>query len=591
MILAIFFLIASIALGAVIARKLDSENRLAYAIPLGIAVSTWVLFLVSLLIGFNAISVLVSAAASAAAFLYTRTLKPNNSGKAALLSKNILPLAVFSLAFMLSLNYSMFHYDSEGLKGFTVDFGFHKSIIASIANGNFPPQHPLFAGIPLAYYYFSHLFTAALMLGGFSLQWAFVVENTLAISSAVLLLFIFARKLFPRESEKGNALALLATLLVLLNGNFSFIEYFKNFSLSNPGAFFSQNFFNGTQQAYPFLNFLSAHLLLTPYALGLALALIVAIKILEGKFEWVALLALVPMFNFFAFLAGLVLAASYVFWTKTRERRTLLKAIAVAVAVALPQIAFLASTRTIPAPGFRPGWLSPAQDPLSIILFWALNLGIYLALAAWSLRDAHENEKRMLLGSVPLFILGNLFVFTPYAWDNVKLFLFFFIVIAMLAAKALKEILGKSVVIGAIVLAAMALTGVLSVYTIASSSSGVVYDSFDLKACEWADVNVPKDALFLTDGQHTCISGLLGRKVFLGDLEWIKNHGIDYSEQLQENDRMLAGDCALLKQKGVSFVYLDGYGGRGAPVNETFVREKLEPVYNKFNRVVYRVKC
>ncbi len=591
MILAIFFLVAAIALGMVIAKKADSENRLAYTIPLGIAGSTWILFLVSLLAGFNAISVLATGAISAAAFVYSHKIKPDGKGKIKLLSKNILPLAVFALAFLLSLNYTMFHYDSEGLKGFTVDFGFHKSIIASLANGNFPPQHPLFAGIPLAYYYFTHLFAAALMLGGFSLQWTVIIENALAISAAVLLIFIFAGRLFPKENAKGSALALLATALVLLNGNFSFLEYLKGFSSSNPSAFFSQNFFNGTQQAYPFLNFFSAHLLLTPYAIGLALVLIMAIKILEGKFEWVALLALVPMFNFFAFLAGLVLAGSYVFWTKAKERRALLKALAVALVVALPQIAFLSSTRTLPTPEFRPGWLSPAQDPFSIIVFWAANLGIYLVLAAWALKSARENEKRMLLGSTLLFILGNLFIFTPYAWDNVKLFLFFFIIIAMLAAKALKEVFGKSFAVGAILLIAMTLTGALSIYTISSSSAGVVYDSFDLKACEWVDANVPKDALFLTDGQHTCISGLLGRKVFLGDLEWINNHGIDYSKQLQENNRMLAGDCALLKQKGVGFVYLDGYGGRGAFANETFVRENLEPVYNKFNRVVYRVRC
>src|SRR3990167_591531 len=73
------------------------------------------------------------------------------------------------------------------------------------------------------------------------------------------------------------------------------------------------------QTAFPFLNFLSAHLLVTPYIIGFAVLLIAVKKILEGKFEKAAIIGLLPLFNFFAFLAGIVLLGAHA-W-RSEERR------------------------------------------------------------------------------------------------------------------------------------------------------------------------------------------------------------------------------------------------------------------------------
>ncbi|HIH20941.1 TPA: hypothetical protein HA244_06775 [Candidatus Micrarchaeota archaeon] len=133
--------------------------------------------------------------------------------------------------------------------------------------------------------------------------------------------------------------------------------------------------------------------------------------------------------------------------------------------------------------------------------------------------------------------------------------------------------------------------GILSAATIVFSYNTNIYDSFDVKACDWAKANTPANALFLTDGQHTCMFGLTGKRVFLGDLQWITTHGLNYTQQLDENNRMLAGDCNLLKKNKIGYIYLDGYGSRHSYTNETFLQEKTIAVYNQNSRTIYKVNC
>jgi len=589
MLLAIAFLVAAGAAGLAASRKFGTQNRIAYAIPLAIVFSTWAVFALSLALGLNAASV-GAATAILLAFAWLNGKKQEKRGEktfAGLLDREMLPLAIISLAFFLAINFAMFHYDARGaVEGYSTDFGFHKSVISSLANGNFPPEHPLFSGRLLSYYYFMHLFTATLAIGGFSLQYAVITANSLAGIAVTLLLFMLAKTAFPKES-KNKLFAYAAIALVLLNGNLSFLEMLQNNALNIQSIMQHAEFTDLKQTAFPFLNFLSAHLLVTPYIIGFAVLLIAVKKILEGEFEKAAIIGLLPLFNFFAFLAGIVLLGAHAWWEKKAR-----KPFAVALALSIPQMAYYLATREGPSAFLRLGWLAPSQDAVSIAVFWLQNLGLYIAVGAIGYHYASDKMKRMFIASAPLFIIGNVFIFAPFAWDNVKLFLFFFAVLAILSALGLKKISEKThPAFATAIFIAMVLTGIFSIATVAANSNSTIYDSFDMKTCAWIEENTPQNALFLTDGQHTCVFAIAGRKVFLGDLEWMQTHGIDYASQLRENNAMLAGDCPLVKKNKIGYIYLEGYGGRHATVNETFLRENAEIVYSQDGRTVYKTSC
>jgi hypothetical protein len=182
-----------------------------------------------------------------------------------------------------------------------------------------------------------------------------------------------------------------------------------------------------------------------------------------------------------------------------------------------------------------------------------------------------------------------LFIIAPYDWDNFKLFVFFFFFFALFSAFALKKLFEKSVLIKSavvILFVLMTFTGFLTLQTMASHSNDVIYSTEDVTACDYIEKNTPENAVFLTDGQHTCLFATAGRKVFVGYTEWLKNHGYDYLKQLQENNKMLAGDCNLIKNKNISYFYNRGYLGRSAIINETFFANMQSPIPK-----LYILKC
>ncbi|HLC38076.1 MAG TPA: DUF2298 domain-containing protein, partial [Candidatus Norongarragalinales archaeon] len=535
MLLGILFLFATAFVGFVFSKKLSPENHFAFASPLGILVSTWVVFVISLAIGFTPYSVALSSViVIAAAWFFHKKI----GVKKHFLEKNLLPLAILALVFFAGMNYLMFHYEDGEVRGIRTDFGFHKSIIASLANGNFPPENPLFAGIPLTYYYFLHLFSASLMVGGFSLQFAYILPNVLLNASLVLLLFILFRKMFPEITKKHRWLPYVAIALFLFNGNFAFIPYLQqnpitadNFTdfLKNPNFLYVRYY-----PDYAFETIVTSTLLFQPtMAFGLALLAVILIGFWEGQFNRALLLPFLIPFNLFAFILGITFFIGLLAFDKRWKNKELQKTLGITLAlsaIVLFGTGFLAKTNALSFVRFKLGWMSPAQDLISIVLFWAKNLGIYLVLGAIGYKLAKPKVKQFFLASTPLFILGNLFIFTPYEWDGMKLFLLFFWLLVVVGSSAISYF-SKYTNTTVLLIALLMVSGVLHGITIAKSISAV-YESKDLAVCTWMKNPIQNDFTTLTDGQHTCLFGINGQPVFLGDLEWIKNHGIPYEKQL-----------------------------------------------------------
>jgi len=541
MILAALLLAASLALGWTLAARLTRKNQLAFAFPLAIAAGAWTLFLASLAIGFNDYSIVAAIIlqAVAAAVLYGQK-KPSLEH-----DKRIVALLVAGILLFTALQYARFHYDANGnLAGIPIDFGFHSAIITSLANGNFPPQNPFYDGHAFNYYYLTHLYSAALLKGGFPLQAATWIPIVLASAAFIALLYLYVRKLFPKREHA--AVAYLAIPLVLLNGTLAFwvatptTEFFHN-ALRNTG--------------FPFENFLIDILIINQSAvLGAVIALMILLLIKEKKNTSAAILVgTLPLINAPFFVLGL---SFLLFFTSIKQK-------IIATAMAVPQILLLQNQNNgvLSNITLHFGWMSQNQDILSILLFWINNLGPYLALSLVALYFLKNKEiNKIYLTLLLPAVLANFFIFTPYAWDNFKLFLLFFMFIAILSAYALIEIWKKgslAKIFALVLLSTMTLTGVLSLATLANHSEGLSYTRADLEACKWIEENTPKDAVFLIDNDHvqSCLFATVGRRVYLGFGEWLTNHGIDYTKQLEENKQMLAGNCSLIKEKNLTYAY------------------------------------
>ena len=527
------YLAATLTIGLTIAKRALPQNSVLAAYPLGMLASTWTVFLASLALGFNQTSILIASAACLAV-AYALKFKPS-------INKKSLPITIIALTAFTALHYATFHYSENGdLNGIPVDFGFHHGIITSIANGNFPPENPFYAGEPFNYYYFNHLHSATLLKGGLPLQTASLLPQILVNTSLVCLLFLLAKKFFPKK----RLLPYAFLTIFLLNGTLVFLE---KISREGTNAILQPELYYSI--LYPEFSFqpIGTSILILQRVFTVGIFIFVLI-LLNKKNSW--LLGLLPMFHLFSFVLGFAYLACYALFFETKKIIVRAKQLLVPTAMAAPQVAYLllgspAASNSI---RLRFGWLSASQDIISITAFWFNNLGPYLLLGALGYYLIKNEEiKRVFLATLPPAILANIFIFTPYDWDNYKFFVFFFLSLCLLAVYALdwmwnKNLSGK--VVAASLFLIMIASGVMALTTIIQHCDEPIYTSKQIQECDWINENTPKNAVFAIEPNSiNCIYSIAGRKVFLGFEEWITNHGLDFDARKEANEELLNGEC------------------------------------------------
>ena len=101
------------------------------------------------------------------------------------------------------------------------DFAVHLGLIRSFSQGNnFPTEYPLFAGIDIRYHFMFQFYTAVLEHLGLRLDIAFNLVSITFFTSAFVLLYTLALKLFGRRS-----VGVLSVIFALFRSSTSFFIY------------------------------------------------------------------------------------------------------------------------------------------------------------------------------------------------------------------------------------------------------------------------------------------------------------------------------------------------------------------------------
>jgi hypothetical protein len=199
-----------------------------------------------------------------------------------------------------------------------------------------------------------------------------------------------------------------------------------------------------------------------------------------------------------------------------------------------------------------PGWYAKEFN-VPWLTFWLWNWGITPLLAIWGLIVLLRNsQKRWLAIRVfsPFFIwfiLGNLFLFQPFIWDNTKVFTWVQLGFAALAVLAVSswwnlkkyQILGRATAVAAVVV--MSASGTLDIYRIARHDlhSYTLYSAEELSLANWVVTNTPSSSRWLTETHHNhWLFNLTGRQALLTYPGWLWTHGYDYQTIDQEGAQM-----------------------------------------------------
>lgn len=468
-------------------------------------------------------------------------------------------LLALGLWFSFFLMFHTFSYDTHrhelriSTKAWS-DFGAHIPLIRSFSRGEnlsrllhvSPVESPLFPGTPIRYHFGFYALVGALERIGMPLDWALNLPSALGFFALLLGIWLVSDAFFA-----STFTSVLSVLFFVCNGSLSAIAFFRQHPLG-PGTI--ADILTNTRfptfgpwdgqaiTAFWTLNiYTNQRHLAFSYALFLFLLLSVqkGVHIKHRAVLYAGILGTLMFVNFAVFgIACLFLP--WIFLRVPHERRTIIAA----SLLCIPALLLLHAVSQAPSPiSWEPGYLSHATTVTGWVSFWIQNIGLHALLIPIGMMLSPKKVRRLLVVPlVVLFLLPNLFRFSPDMINNHKFFNFFMILGSMFSAHAVWRVLkgfGKirpriiGIPLQGIVLVELlillTLSGVIDLFPVLNDTKGTIKD-------------VPADSdvtYFLTHTNTTDIianstwfyhpASLAGRSVASGYTYFTWSYGYDQS--------------------------------------------------------------
>jgi hypothetical protein len=503
------------------------------------------------------------------------------------------------------------------------DWAAHLSFAGSFAYGrNFPPEFPIDPGHHLGYPFMIDFFGADLVPLGSSLT------SCLTASSGMLGLAFPSVLYLAAQRFAGDRLtAAIAVFVFVLSGGLGFAMLAGDIYQSGFAALvhLPREYTLNRTINFEWLNPVLAYLVpqrstLFGFSLALILLVVIWLALREGA-GWPPFLfagvvtALTPLFHVHAF--GTVVALAF-FWMLVHRRREWWWFFVPAVAIGVPTLVWMWPSATTSfcgdAPAFKgicfqPGWLTPGNwqrdgallSAGNFIWFWIKNtsLLIPLMIAAHFLRGWFVTEFPKWFSPMWLwFIVPNLLVLQPWAWDNTKFFIFWALLGSVLVGGVLAQLLRRgrvSVIAAAVMMVLLGLSGALDLTRASDFSVSAVQftDPGGLRIAEWVREHTSPTATFVVADEHNSpISTLTGRRVLIGYPGWLWTYGLpDWESKGADNKLILGGDSStpdLLKKYHVDYVMI-GPQELAHGANKAYWDDHGTRIYESGGYTVYRV--
>jgi hypothetical protein len=587
-----------------VAPSLTAAGRTGVAVIASVYLSAHLTYVISIATGAYArpaTIVALAALVGLSAFLAWRWWRVPGAAAPTPVTPLDVPRAAFALAGVAvvwvggTLGLSIWHLTSAGWVsgGWNwSDLLVHVSIANSLNAGNFPPQVPYFAGVPLTYHWFADFHAAiagliagvdtipvmaltnavaagALVLLTWELAWVLLRDRRAALIAAGIVVFAgglgWLRLPCDMAGVTGSASCDLVGSLFAFPGNLLGGPDPLNLIAHNP-------YDNRWLTGWPYFRIPSVMGtgLLTHRATTLGLPGLVAVVLLVqvslGKRPTGMLLAgllaaaLAP-FHFFAFPAIYVIVLLQVvaarFWTMPRWPRDAALFLAPAL-LALPYV--LPAFNQVDAAGrlqLVTGWgEAPLQDgPLAVVFFYLTNLGVPFVLALVALFRVDLPRAGFLAAWLAaMFLIPNVALFTAVVFDMNKYFQIMWVAVALLAAWGVRNWSPRW-------LAAAAVPSVLAPLLVSLwfiGSDWVVLSVSGERAADWIRANTPERSVFVTEATINSPVDLAGRLRITTFWAYAANLGYDPEPRADDVTRIACdGDATavdLMRRYGASYV-------------------------------------
>ncbi len=485
------------------------------------------------------------------------------------------------------------------------DVAYHLSLVNSFANSdNFPPQEPIYAGHRLRYYFMVDFFSAILKFLNLEMRWSILLPNILNVVVFFSLVYCFGIKI-----TKKKFVAVLSIIFLIFSGGLGFVSFFKENARNNIIWALLNNhqrdYTNAPELGYQFGNLTTTLLPRRALPFGLAFSLFTLCVILPFLFEEKeikkkelvilgSLAGLSFLFHAYSLFCTTILIFTIALFYRKKEMIYYFVPLGIFAIFQLPfffpKASFLKNFLSL-----KLGWVAP-KSLVGFIIFWIKNLGLFLPLFLMAFFVSSKKNKILYSFSNLFFLLPNIIQFQPYDYDNILIFFFWLIFVAIACAESVyfifqKGNFGKSLFLFLFIFTI--LSGFIAMVWFLNTS-WKLYTEDDLKIAEWIVKNTEKSSIFLTAENHNHLVPMLaGRTVYRGYGGWLWTRGIDWQERIPFVRSAYQGEISkeeLLKEK-ISFVFVGPMElySEDYRVNLEFFEKNFKKVFDNSKIKIYKV--
>jgi len=461
------------------------------------------------------------------------------------------------------------------------DFGWMLPLARSFSLGNnWPPQNPFYSGAPLKYHFLFHLLVGLLEKAGMRIDWAFNVPSALGFFLLLVMIYKVAKSMFA-----STKVALLSLLFFLFNGSLSFWEYFQEHGwniaavklIPHNSQYPSFGPWDGSQIAAIWnLNIYTNQ---RPFGLSLGILLVV-VYLLYAK-QSVRPLIIGPLLAVLLFinqglLPALAILIAWHFLIFPNLRKNVIKSLLFVLPFFVYSLGFVNTSSAHYQPGFL---MNQPLTFIKILKYWFNNLGLHLILIPLGFLLAPSTAKKLAVPLLVIFLLPNLFQFSPDMFNNHKLFNLFIIFGGMFTAYAITRI--KPLVI---LIPVLIISGIIDFFPTKNDPYGYLPDVQANPDANFFLSSTPSKAVVLNSYWFYHPASIAGRPIFNGYSYFTWAHGYDQAAREREAvDIYTAPDkstaCQLLKSSNISYVELNDHPEGFIHPNWDLWRNQFTPVY------------
>lgn len=523
-------------------------------------------------------------------------------------------IAVFSFIISTWLMLTTFSYQNGTMmiasKAWS-DFASHIPLIRSFSFGDnfFSLQYPLFSGSPIKYHFLFYALVGFFEKLGLRIDYALNIPSILGFSFLILMIYIFSKEIF-----KSKAVGILSIIFFLFNGSLSFIKFFTEHPIS-------KNIFLSVVQNNKFVSFgpydgsiISAFWNLNIYtnqrhlAVSYALSLLLIYLFLKFKDDEKkenikksifigTVLGLSFILNMAVFLMTLLIFSSmFLFFNK--KRIYILITLVLGTIIALPMYIYTQSGESIFKLNLHVGYLTTDLNIINFINYWFQNIGLHFLLIPLAFVFTNKNSRKILISFLSLFLIGNLFQFSPEIAANHKFFNYFMIIGIMFTAYFLVKLWHKKLILKPfviIIFSFLIISGIIDFFPIKNDTKITLPDYPINKDISWIIKNTSPNSVFLNTNYLYDNASLAGRKIFLGwpYFAWSQGYDTLTRDNIRKslfNTNDLEYFCDNASQYKLDYIEL-GPSSDDIAINKEFFEKNFTKSYqNKLNfLIIYKI--